>query len=222
MAMSLSGSRTVMPTRTLRDSRVTGEPSSAASARTASRAEALGATLRSISAPQTGSKPRERVGPTAGSASASPGRFRKTNLRSRDNAMLETVFELGKVFLKVELSKQHSGEALRQLGGTGEERIVLQKIAKFWNQQNMWDRPDGLVVVTNFRLVFLSKVKSITARTDHLSFPFDTMEGLKTDRIMGMSPAIRFTAAGKPFVFTFLAGAQEVYDAVAQFMPKRG
>ena len=135
--------------------------------------------------------------------------------------MLEIAFELGKVFLKVELSKQHSGEALRQLGATGEERIVLQKIAKFWNQQNMWDRPDGLVVVTNYRLVFLSKVKAVTVTTDHLSFPYEAIEGLKTERVMGMSPAIRFVAAGKPFVFTFLAGAQEVHDAIAQFVPAR-
>jgi hypothetical protein len=139
----------------------------------------------------------------------------------RDGAMLEVAFELGKVFLKVELSKQHSGEALRQLGGTGEERIVLQKIAKFWNQQNMWDRPDGLVVVTNYRLVFLSKVKAITTRTDHLSFPFDAMEGLRTERVMGISPAIRFAAAGKPYVFTFLAGMQEVHDTIVQFMPAK-
>jgi len=76
-------------------------------------------------------------------------------------------------------------------------------------------------VVTNYRLVFLSKVKAITARTDWLSFPYGAISDLKTDRIMGISPAIRFIAAGKPFVFTFLAGAQQVYDAIIPSMPAK-
>lgn len=126
----------------------------------------------------------------------------------------QIAFELGQVLLKVELSKSATADDLRTRGGSGAERVVLQKIGKFWNQENWLDRPDGLVVVTNYRLAFLSKVKSITVETDFLSFPFDQMADVRTARIMWVSPAIRFEVAGRPYVFTFFSGAADVKAAI--------
>ena len=40
------------------------------------------------------------------------------------------------------------------------ESIILQKISKYWNQQNKLDRPDGLLIVTNYRLFFVTKLGS--------------------------------------------------------------
>lgn len=130
--------------------------------------------------------------------------------------LVEGAIELGKVLLKVELSKHATGADLRGQGGSASERIVVQKIGKFWNQQNIWDRPDGLVVVTTQRLAFLAREQAFTATTDFLSFPFAAMANLKTARIMGMSPAIQFDVGGKPFVFTLFSGAEEVRDAITQ------
>ena len=131
------------------------------------------------------------------------------------SALLEGAFELGKVLLETEFSKHESGSLLREQGVRVEERIVLQRIGKFWNQQNMWDRPDGLVVVTTHRLAFLTKVKAFTATTDFLSFPFAGMSNVRATRVMGISPAVQFEAAGKPFVFTLLSSADEVVAAIA-------
>lgn len=128
--------------------------------------------------------------------------------------LAETAFELGKVLLKVELSKHETGDILRAEHGDCSERILLQRIGKFWNQQNAFDRPDGLVVVTDRRLAFLAKVKSATARTDFLSFPFAAVCGLKAVRVMGISPAIEFMAAGRRFVFTLFDGSAEIVAAI--------
>ncbi len=130
------------------------------------------------------------------------------------SVIAEGLFELGKVLLKTELSKFETKGLLREQGGSGGERIVLQKIGKFWNQQNMWDRPDGLVVVTTHRLAFLAKEQSITATTEFLSFPFAAMTNVRTARIMGISPAVQFTTGGKPYTFTLFSGADEVVAAI--------
>lgn len=132
------------------------------------------------------------------------------------NALVEGVFELGKVLLKVELSKFETKDLLRAQRGAAGETIALQKIGKFWNQQNMWDRPDGLVVVTTHRLVFLAKEQAVTATTEFLSFPFASMANLKAARVMGISPAVQFETGGKPYVFTLLSGADEVVAAIQQ------
>ena len=128
------------------------------------------------------------------------------------SVLLEGAFELGKVFLETELSKRESKQILREQGA--DERIVFQRIGKFWNQQNMWDRPDGLVVVTTHRLAFLSKVQSFTATTEFLSFPFADMAKLRATRVWGITPAIRFEAAGKTFVFTLLSPARDMVQAI--------
>ena len=131
------------------------------------------------------------------------------------SALLEGAFELGKVFLETELSKRRSKGLLREQGGRVDERLVLQRIGKFWNQQNMWDRPDGLLVVTTHRLAFLAKIKSFTATTEFLSFPFAEMKNVRARRVMGVSPAVQFEASGKTFVFTLMSSADELIAAMA-------
>jgi hypothetical protein len=128
----------------------------------------------------------------------------------------EFALELGKVLLKVQLSKGQSADFLRQVGGRETEKVLLQKIGKFWNQQNWLDRPDGLVVVTNHRLVFLSKVTTFTTQTDFLSFPYEHIEDLKKTRVWFFVPAIEFNIAATRYVFTFFSNADEVIQAVEQ------
>ncbi len=123
-------------------------------------------------------------------------------------------FELGKVLLKLELSKRESARLIRDLHGRESETIRLQKVGKYWNQRNPFDRPDGLVVVTNYRLVFLSKVKTLLTTTEYLSFPYEFIEDLETIRVMRISPAIRFNVEGKVYTFTFFAEAGEVLEAM--------
>ena len=71
--------------------------------------------------------------------------------------LMKAGFELGKVFIKLDMSKNESANLIRTLGGDEKETILLQKVGKYWNQINRWDRPDGVVVVTTHRLVFLAK-----------------------------------------------------------------
>lgn len=126
----------------------------------------------------------------------------------------DLAFELGKVLLKVELSKRESARLIRSLGGNDKETIILQKIGKYWNQQRFSDRPDGLVVVTNHRLVFLSKVKTILTKIDFLSFPLEFLEDMEVTRVMLISPAIRFRVESTIHMFTFFSGAEEVLQAI--------
>jgi Bacterial PH domain len=131
------------------------------------------------------------------------------------------VFELGKVLIKVELSKGESAKLIRTLGRDEKETILLQKQGKYWNQQNRFDRPDGLVVVTNHRLVFLSKVKTILTKTDFLSFPVELIKDLETTRVMLVSPAIRFKFEDKVYMFTFFSNATEVRERLESAMKIR-
>jgi cystathionine beta-lyase/cystathionine gamma-synthase len=133
----------------------------------------------------------------------------------------DVVFELGKVLIKVEESKKDSAKLIRSLEGDETERILLQKIGKYWNQQNIFDRPAGLVVITNCRLVFLPKQKTITTTTNFLSFPFAVIKDLEMTRVMGMSPAIRFRVTGKEYVFTFFLNSGEVFQTMEDAMKRK-
>ncbi len=126
----------------------------------------------------------------------------------------ELVFELGQVLLKTQLSKAETPEELKSRGGAVDERVVHQQIGKFWNQRNWFDRPDGLIVVTNYRLAFLSKLETITTTTSFLSFPYANIENLRTDRVWWVSPAIRFETEGEPYVFTLFSGADALKSAI--------
>jgi hypothetical protein len=132
--------------------------------------------------------------------------------------LIDVTFELGEIVLKMyrglHASKGESAQLIRTLGGADQERIILQKIGKYWNQESRLDRPDGLVVITNHRLVFLTKLKTIVTTTDFLSFPLELIEGLEATRVMLISPAIRFRLQGREYTFTFLSNAAEVVSAV--------
>jgi len=56
------------------------------------------------------------------------------------NQLGNLAFELGKVLLQTELSKRESSKLIRTLGGSDQEIILQQKIAKYWNQQKLLDR----------------------------------------------------------------------------------
>ena len=127
--------------------------------------------------------------------------------------MDEFFFELGKVVLQVQLSKRETPRLLRKLAGAEQETILLQKIGKYWNQQNRWDRPDGLVVVTSHRFAFLTKVDSITTKTEFLSFPLEMIDGWEETTVWKVVPAVQFQVAGKPYTFTLTSKSSDVTQA---------
>jgi hypothetical protein len=126
---------------------------------------------------------------------------------------MEGIFELGKVVLSVQLSKRGSPKLLRKLGAGESETVLLQKIGKYWNQMNRWDRPDGLVVVTSHRFVFLTKVETMTTTTDFLSFPLEMIEGWEETTVWKITPAVRFRVEGKLYMFTLTMKSSEVTAA---------
>lgn len=102
--------------------------------------------------------------------------------------------------------------SLRRKPLQGENEIVLlQKTAKYWNQQDMWDRPDGIILITDQHLVFRTQVPT---RAAVLSFPLEQIQNLETTRVMFISPAIRFEFEGQIYMFTFFANAGAVVKAV--------
>lgn len=128
--------------------------------------------------------------------------------------IVDSVFELGKIIRKIELSKDESARIIQTLGGNEAETILFQKLGKYWNQQSFFDRPDGLIVVTNYRLVFLAKVKTILTKSDFFSFPLEFIKDVDITRVMLMSPAIKFNFEGKIYKFTFFSNPTDVRDAV--------
>jgi hypothetical protein len=52
-----------------------------------------------------------------------------------------------------------------------DERVILHRVAKFWNQKRRFDRLDRLLIVTTHRLAFPTKITTITTTTEFLSFP---------------------------------------------------
>jgi hypothetical protein len=120
-------------------------------------------------------------------------------------------FEFGKIVLA---PNRDVTQLIRALDHPDQEKIILQKIGKYWNQENRLDRPEGLVVVTNYRLLFLTRIKVITTTTDYLSFPLEMIEGLEATRVWLITPAIRFRVQGREYTFTFFGNAAEVVQAV--------
>lgn len=131
---------------------------------------------------------------------------------------VELAFEMGKIVYKiirlVDASKGESAKLIRTLGGSEQEQVVLQKIGKYWNRESWFDRPDGLVVVTDHRLVFLTKLKSVLTTTNYLSFPLEMIYDLEATSVMWISPAITFKSEGVKYAFTFLGGIDDVVDMV--------
>ena len=131
----------------------------------------------------------------------------------------QSVFELGTIILKTQLWEIKPAEVVASSDERKDETIILQKMGKFWNQQSVWNRPDGLVVVTNYRLAFLPEPQ--LSSTQFLSFPFELIENLRTTRVMFISPGVSFEVAGIRYVFTFFFGARHVVKAVEMHKIKR-
>ncbi len=128
----------------------------------------------------------------------------------------KVIFEYGTVLLKMNRSKSESAQLIRSLGGPEHEHIRQQRIAKYWNPCSLWDRPDGLLVVTDHRVVFLTKLDTIATTTDFLSLPLELIENLATARVWFAVPAVRFSVRGVPFAFTFLNDAASTCRAIQQ------
>ncbi len=91
----------------------------------------------------------------------------------------DAVFSLGDVLLKLRASPEAVAADLRSHRAPVDERVILHKVAKFWNQKRRFDRPDGLLVVTTHRLAFLTKITTITTTTEFLSFPYADIKQLE-------------------------------------------
>jgi hypothetical protein len=128
------------------------------------------------------------------------------------------VFTLGHVLLKLRASPEAVAADLQSRQAPVDERVVLHKAAKFWNQASRFDRPDGLFVVTTQRLAFLAKIKTITSTTEFLSFPYPDVTHLEATRVMRISPAVRFQVGEDSYVFTLFSGANEVVAAAREAM----
>ncbi len=96
-----------------------------------------------------------------------------------------------------------------------DEIFLLKKIAKFWNQQDWFDRPDGLLIVTNRHLLFVPQGQTVAS----LCFPLTQIENLHGTRVMGISPAIEFEVAGRTYVFTVFWNARAVLQAMTTAQP---
>ena len=123
--------------------------------------------------------------------------------------MKEVLFEIGKVLFKAELSKIRSNDRISVRNCT-DEKIITQKIGKFWNQDNIFDRPDGLVVITNKRFVFLANETTLkinlTTETEFMSIPYNLIRNIKSKKVWLFVPAIEFEVNNNVYTFTFLSG----------------
>lgn len=95
--------------------------------------------------------------------------------------------------------------------GSEGERVALRKKAKYWNQEDRWDRPDGELWVTDRHLVFRATVPT---RSPFLSLRLGSIENLEAARVWGIVPAVRFQAANKAYVFTLIWGAGSTIQAI--------
>lgn len=93
------------------------------------------------------------------------------------------------------------------------EIVILQKTAKFWNGQNRFDRPDGTLCVTSYRLVFLVGT-GMGGKKEYLSFPLELIENLALRRVLFISPAVEFEVAGEKYTFTFFFNARKVFAVI--------
>src|SRR5579863_5072410 len=98
-------------------------------------------------------------------------------------------FELGKIILKVPLSKKDPPNPSYP-EKMADERILFQKFGKFWNQQNKFDRPDGEVLVTTHRLMFFTKIRTLSTTTEFLSMPFELIQNPEKIKIWLITPAL--------------------------------
>lgn len=91
-----------------------------------------------------------------------------------------------------------------------DEILLLKKIAKFWNQQDWSDRPDGRLLLTNRYLLFVPFGQPCATQR----FPLTLLENVGCTRVLFISPALRFEFAGQTYVFTVLWNAGAVVQAI--------
>jgi hypothetical protein len=133
----------------------------------------------------------------------------------------DSTFTLGKVVLKLKRAKTETSAMLRSLEGSEEERVLVQRVGKYWNTQRRRDRPDGLVVVTSHRFAFLTQIKTIVNTTDFLSFPHELIQAPRATRVMLVSPAVQFDVQDTTYTFTLFANAQAVVDVLTTAISER-
>jgi hypothetical protein len=104
--------------------------------------------------------------------------------RAEGRTLLEAVRKIGKRLLGVISPPPRAARVATAPAPEAGERVVLEKIAKHWNQQSRFDRPDGRVVVTNRRFIFLSGFSRRAAQAGSLSFPLERLEKLAVTRVM--------------------------------------
>ena len=93
------------------------------------------------------------------------------------------------------------------------ETIILRKISKYWSQREVFARPDGTLILTTSRLVFLAGVR-VPSKIELLSFPLAEIKNVRARRVWVVSPAIEFETGGENFIFTFFAGARRMVNAI--------
>lgn len=89
------------------------------------------------------------------------------------------------------------------------ERVRHQQLAKFWNQQDRWNRPDGTVTVTNQRFIFAT-----AGQPQWFSIPLAQIEALEAIRVWKIVPALRFQVEGRVYIFTFLTGTHTIMATI--------
>ncbi len=102
-------------------------------------------------------------------------------------------------------SPAETPEHLRSLGGSNDERILHQGFARYINQQQLLDKPFGLIVITDQRFAFLTRKKIPMVRnTEHLVFPLKSIEKVESTKYR-LGFAIQFVVDNRQYLFS-LAG----------------
>lgn len=93
----------------------------------------------------------------------------------------------------------------------GNRPILHQQLAKFWNQQDRWDRPDGTLVLTPEYLIF-----NTPYQPQRLCFPLQQITALQITRVWKIVPALRFQFNQQVFIFTGLHSFKTLHAKLCQ------
>ena len=83
--------------------------------------------------------------------------------------------------------------------------------AKYWNQLDRWDRPDGELLAGEQHLVFRATVPT---RIPFVEVPFRAIQKLTSARVWGFVPAVRIETSEETYLFTLLRRAGPVVEAI--------
>lgn len=121
-------------------------------------------------------------------------------------------FMLGKILFKSALVIKDFQDAV-YVTDCPDENILMQKASKLWNQEDRFDRPDGLFVITNKRVAFLAHKQCMEynklIKTDFLSIPYEKIKEVQMSKIWHVVPALTLLIEDKKITFTFLSGKIE-------------